>query len=240
LSADGRQEDFQVAARDQFRVHAARLLEQRAAQVGLAHVEAPGHPGQPPHRLQRDLGHRCRRVLQQDAPVNGQALEREGLLDLRQVDVRLGDGDGGPDVVALRQVLGVDLLHAGAPGVDGDDLVGLTPLRMGADGVGGRGVGQVGPVAAREVARRHGQRPVHAVAAAVRAHHVALAAVRCRAHQRAAHQRVGRTPVEGRRTAGTLAGMRGQTDVACWNGGFCGHQGLREVALRPALRRGKA
>ena len=206
LAADRRQEDLDVAARDELRVHAAGFLEQRAAQVGLADLEARRHAGQPPHRLQRHLGDGGRGVVEQHAAVDGQALEGDRLLDLGQVDVRLGDGDRGPDVVALGQVVGIHLLHAGAPGVDGDDLRRVAPLRMRADRVGGRGVGEVGAVAARQVAGGHRERAVDAVAAAVRADDVALAAVRGGADDRAALQRVGRAPVDRRRARGPWPG----------------------------------
>ena len=60
LPADRRQEHLEVAARDQLGVHAAGLLEQHAPQVGLAAAEALRDAGQPPHRLDRGLGHqRC-------------------------------------------------------------------------------------------------------------------------------------------------------------------------------------
>jgi hypothetical protein len=41
-------------------------------------------------------------VVEQDAAVDLQALEGDGLPDLGQVDVRLGDRDRRPDVVAAR------------------------------------------------------------------------------------------------------------------------------------------
>ena len=214
LPPDGRQKHFDVAARHQLGVHATGLLEQRAAQLGLVHLEALGHPGQPPHRLHRDLGDGGRAVFQQDAAIHLQALEGQRLLDLGQVDVGLGDGDRRADVVALGQVVLEHALHRGAPGVDRHHLLGVAPLRVGADQVGRRGVGEVGPVALHQVAGGHGQGAVHPITAAVAADHVALAAVGGAAHHRAALQGRGRAPVDGRRAAGALlAGVGGQADV---------------------------
>ena len=207
LAADGGQEDFEIAARHQLGVHAAGFLEERAAQVAFAHAKALGHTGQPPHGLDGDLGHRGRGVVHQDAAVDLQALEGQRLLDLGQMHMRLRHRDGRADVIALRHVVGVDMHHARTPGVDRDHLAGVAPLRVGAHQVGGRGVRKVGAVASWQVARRHGECAVHAVAAAVRADDVALAAVGGGAHDGAARQRIGRAPGQRRRAARALAGV---------------------------------
>ncbi len=214
LSADGRQEDFEVAARDQLRIHAARLFEERAAQVAFAHVEAPGHARQPPHRLDGDLGHHRRAVVEQHLAVCRQALEGDRLPHLRQVDVGLGHGNRRADVVALRDEVGKHIRHRGAPRVDGHHLGGVAPLRIRPDQVGRRGVGEVGAVAFEQVARGHRERAVHAVRPGVRADDVALASIDGGAHHRAALCRGGRTPADGRRAAGALlAGVGREPDV---------------------------
>ena len=107
-AADRRQEQFEVGPRHQLGVHAAGLLEERAAQIDLGHAEALGDAGQPPHRLDRGLGHAHVAVPLQDVAVGLQAPRRHGVLDLRHVDVRLGDGDGRADVPARRQLVGED------------------------------------------------------------------------------------------------------------------------------------
>ena len=101
LPADRRQEHLEVAARDELRIHAARFLEQRATQIGLAHLEPPRNAGQPPHRLDRRLGDDGRTVRQQELAVGREPTGGDRLADLGQVDVRLRDGDRRPDVVAV-------------------------------------------------------------------------------------------------------------------------------------------
>ena len=78
-----------------------------------------------------------------------------------------------------------------------------------------------------EVAGRHRERAVDAVAAAVRADHVALAAVGGAADHRLRSSSVGRAPVDGRRTGGALTGVRGQADVARAGGGIVGGMGAQ-------------
>ena len=129
LPADRRQEHLEVAARDELRIHAARLLEQRTAQVRLDAPEAPGDAGQPPHRLDRGLGDGRRAVREQDAAVGREAPGGDRLLDLGQVDVRLGHRDGRPDVVALRDMLAEDVGDDRAERIDRDDLLRIAPLR---------------------------------------------------------------------------------------------------------------
>ena len=67
-AADRRQEHLQVGARDEFREHAAGLLEQGAAQLALADAEALGDAGQVPDRIDGDLGDRdVARLVHDDA-----------------------------------------------------------------------------------------------------------------------------------------------------------------------------
>lgn len=45
-----------MRGRDEFGIHAAGLLEEGAAQLGLDDLEALDHAGQPSHRLDGNLG----------------------------------------------------------------------------------------------------------------------------------------------------------------------------------------
>ena len=213
LPADRRQEHFEVAARDELGVHAARFLEQRAAEVRFAATEALGHAGQPPHRLDRRLGDDRRAVREQDAPVRLQASRGDRLVHLRHVDVRLGHGDRGPDVVARRDRVAKDVGHHGAERVHRHDLVRVAPRRERPDRIGGHRVGEVGLVPAQQRARRHRQRPVDAIRAAVRADDVALDAVARAADDRAALARIGAAPLDRQRARRPLDRMRGEADV---------------------------
>ena len=99
-AADRRQEQLEVGPRHQLGVHATGLLEQRAAQVDLFHAEALGDAGQPPHRLDRGLGHPDVACGRQQVVVGFQAPGHDRILDLRHLHMRLGDGDGRADVPA--------------------------------------------------------------------------------------------------------------------------------------------
>ena len=98
-------------------------------------------------------------------------------MNFRQVDVCLGDGDGGPDIVALGNIVGKHIGHAGAPGIDRNDLVCAAPLGIGTNQVSGCSIGQVGLVVFQQGAGGDRQRTINAVTAAVSANDVALAAV---------------------------------------------------------------
>ena len=78
LASDRRQKDLEVAARDELRVHAAGLLEQRATQVRFGDAEALRHPRQPPHRFDRGLGHDNRAIGEQDPSVGKNRRVRRG------------------------------------------------------------------------------------------------------------------------------------------------------------------
>ena len=106
-----------------------------------------GDAGQVPDRLDRRLGDQRRA-----AGAAGRGRRRasrplcDGLDHLGQDDVRLGDGDGGPDVVPRRQLggerLGDDAPHGSMLTIRPGSLHG----GYGPIDVGRRGVGEVGPV----------------------------------------------------------------------------------------------
>ena len=77
---------------------------------------------------------------------------------LGRIEVRLGHGDGWPDVVAGCQSRRKRRPGAVAPQGSSDTMGPPAPLRVGADLVGRRSVGQVGTVVALERARRYNQR----------------------------------------------------------------------------------
>ncbi len=72
LAADGREEDLEVGAGHELGVHAARFLEEHAAQVGLGAAEAAGHFGQVPHWLDRGLGNDGRAAGREELAVGHQ------------------------------------------------------------------------------------------------------------------------------------------------------------------------
>ncbi len=168
-AADRRQEGFQVGARHQLRIHAAGVLVQARAQLGLADAEAPRDAGQVPDRIDRGLHHAHDAVRQNDVTVGADAAGIEGGADLRHVDMGARHRDGRADVDAARELVAKDFADAMAPRIERNDLVRVGPLRMRADEVGRRSVGEVGAVVGGERAGRDGERAVNRVAAGVAA-----------------------------------------------------------------------
>ncbi len=72
----GGRKHLEIAARHELGEHAAGVLEQRAAQVGLGAAEASRHAGQIPDRLDRRLHDVDVAALAQHLPVD---LARPGL-----------------------------------------------------------------------------------------------------------------------------------------------------------------
>ena len=155
-TADRREKDFEIAARHQLREHAAGLLEQGSSQVGLGTAETPGHAGQIPDRLDGRLRHHGRAGAAQDPSVGAEAARVEGAPYLRHFDVRAGDRDRRSDVVPALDIVPIDVGHQRAERVEGDDTLRIGPLRMRTDGLGGGGVGEVGPMATVQRAGRDG------------------------------------------------------------------------------------
>ncbi len=107
-AADRRQEDLEIGPRHQLRKHAARELEEAAAQIGFGDGEALGDAGQIPHRLDRRLCHPRRAIVAQDRAVGLQASGGDRLLQLGHVDMRLGDCDRRANVPAGLELVGED------------------------------------------------------------------------------------------------------------------------------------
>jgi hypothetical protein len=102
LPADRRQEDLEVAARDELGVHAAGFLEERAPQVRLGHPKRLATPGSHHTGSIATLVTTAEPSSEQHLAVGGEALEGDRLAHFGQVDVRLGSPRCSADVVALR------------------------------------------------------------------------------------------------------------------------------------------
>lgn len=135
------------------------------------------------------------------------------VLDLRDVDVGLGHGDGGADVVALGEVLVEHSSALVAIRVHGHDLGGVGPGRVRADLHGRRRHLQLRHVVRVQGARGHGQTAVDAVAAAVRADAVACTEVPVGGQDGATLVRRRRAPVHLDGLHARPPGVRGQRHV---------------------------
>ena len=175
---------------------------------------ALGDARQVPDRLDRDLGAVDLAARGDHAAVRLQLLEAHRVLELGHGEPRLGHRDRRPDVQALGELLGERLADDVAIGVERDDLLRVGPLRMGPDRLGGRGVGEVGPVQRIEAAGGDRQRPVERVGAGMGADHVAPAGIADGADHRPARGRARRPPDDLRRLRPARPRMRGQRDVA--------------------------
>mmetsp|Transcript_27087 Transcript_27087/g.59906 ORF Transcript_27087/g.59906 Transcript_27087/m.59906 type:complete len:378 (+) Transcript_27087:182-1315(+) len=155
-SANGGQEKLDVGARQQLGVHHVGFLEQSLAQGLLRAAEALRHAGQEPYRLDGGLGHHGLAVSLQDLAVRRDAPHAQGILHLGEVDVRLGDCDGGADVVSLVEVGPEGGVHQVPPGINRHDLFGVFPAPKGPEVVRGGGHLQVRYVVRVELAGGHG------------------------------------------------------------------------------------
>jgi hypothetical protein len=126
----GGRKTLQVRPGHQFGIHAAGLLEQRAAQVVLAGAEALGDARQMPDRVDRDLGDADVAGFVQDVAVGREPVCRHRGLDFGQIEPRLGDGDGRADIDALADPLAEILRDAMAERIERDDPAGREPLRL--------------------------------------------------------------------------------------------------------------
>jgi len=109
------------------------------------------------------------------------------------------DGNGRTDIHARRDAVGEGRRHHVPPRIERDDLVRIVPLRMRADGLGRRGIGQVGAMVALQVAGGNRQRAIDGIGAGVRANHIAVRRVGQRGNHGSALGRRGRAPVNGLR-----------------------------------------
>ncbi len=232
--ADRWQEDLQVRPGDELGIHAAGLFEECAAKLRLFHLEALGDARQIPDRIDGGLGHRHVAALVDHLAVDLQAALGDGLVDLRQVDARLGDRDGRADVDAFgqldREVLGDPV----TPGVEADDLPRLMPLRVRADGHDRVGVVQFRPSLRGHGARRDRQRAVDRIGAAMGANGVAVGAGVGRRDDRPALPGGGGVPVDGEAAGRPGPRVGGEPNVGCPVGGHGSLCSLRNRKGPPA------
>src|SRR5205807_10625740 len=80
-AADRRQKYLEVGPRHQLRIHAAGLLVQAAAQVGLVEIETFGDTRQIPHRIDRRLHHTHAAVPGDDIAVGANTARGDGGAD---------------------------------------------------------------------------------------------------------------------------------------------------------------
>lgn len=75
------------------------MLKERSPQRPLIDAEPLGHTGEIPHGLDGELGHgELARGVEADLSVGNQPSAPHAILELRQLHVGLGDGDGGAEV----------------------------------------------------------------------------------------------------------------------------------------------
>ena len=193
-AADRRQEHVEIAARHQLGEHAAGVLEQRAAQVGLGAAEAPRDAGQVPDRLDRGLDDDDVAGRAQHRAVGLQPPGAHRVGQLGQPDVGLGDRDRRLDVVALLEVAAEGVADDRAERIERHDLLGVGPRGERPERVRRRGVGEIRLAQRIERAGRHRERAIDRVRAGVRPDHVAVRPVGDRRHQRPAARPDRRRP----------------------------------------------
>ena len=199
-AADRRQEHLEVLAIDQIADTCRRSARAgRAARHARSRRSARRCRGDTtPDRSRPSSRGRCR-CSDHDVAVGANASGLDRGANFRHVDMRAGDRDGRPDVVAKREIFAEFLTDEMAPRIERDDLRCVGPLRMRADAVGGRGVGQVGTMVARQCACGDRQRAVYRIAAGMRADGVAVPAIAVRRDDRTARGRGRCAPMQCRR-----------------------------------------
>ena len=123
-AADRRQEDLEVGARDQLRIHAAGLLVQSAPQIASSSM--PKRSAMPGRYQTGSIAAFITRTLpcaRHDVAVGADAAGRDGVADFRHVDMGAGDRDGRPHVVAAHEVIAEGLADQVAPGIERHDLL---------------------------------------------------------------------------------------------------------------------
>jgi hypothetical protein len=206
-AADRRQEHRQIGPGDKLGIHAAGLLEQRAAQLVLGHAEAFRDARQIPDRIDRRLGDRDVAGRTHDLAVHSEAAVGNGVAQFRNGQSCLGDRDGRADVDARRNLFAEIFRHPMAPRIERHDAAGVRPLRVRPDIDGGRRVGEVGT---RDRVERSGgdrERPVERIGAAVGADGVAVGGRGDRADDRPALARGWRAPADRETSGRAMPGM---------------------------------
>jgi len=172
---------------------------QAAAQVGLVEIEAFGDTRQIPDRIDRRLHHTHAAVPGDDIAVGANAARCDRGADFRHVDMGAGDRNRRPHVVAAREMLAEDVADQMPPGVKRYDFLGIAPLRVRADALDRRGIGEVGDMIVGERSRGDRERAVNRVAAGMAADRIAMRRVAQGRDHRSAFGGAGRAPNELRR-----------------------------------------
>ena len=161
MPANRRQEYFQVGTRYQFREHAAGIFKQRTAQFIFINIHALGDTGQIPHRINRRLGHTHIAVFFQDDAIRFQAARAHGVMDFRDIDMRLGHGNRRAHIHALFAIGGEHIARDMPPRIKTDNAVRISPLRMRADFLGRRSIMKIGHMQRIKHADGHRHRTVN-------------------------------------------------------------------------------
>ena len=117
-------------------------------------------------------------------------------MDFGHVDMRLGHGDGRSYVDAGGDCVAEDLGDDCAERIERDDPACVRPLRVWADPIGRRRIGEIGAVPGVERAGCYRQRAIDAIGAGVRADDIALSADQGRADNRTPLLRIGGAPAD--------------------------------------------
>jgi hypothetical protein len=144
------------------------------SQVRLGETEALGDARQIPDRVDRRLHHAHAAMCGDDPAVGVDTARRDGRADFRHVDVGAGHRDGRPDIVAARELVAERLADQMPPRVERYDLPSVEPLRVRADALDRRGIGQVGDMVVGERSRRNRERAVDRIAARMATDRVAV------------------------------------------------------------------
>mmetsp|Transcript_15028 Transcript_15028/g.35429 ORF Transcript_15028/g.35429 Transcript_15028/m.35429 type:complete len:298 (-) Transcript_15028:633-1526(-) len=127
LSADGREEDVDVGARDELREHSSCLLEHGAPKRGLRDPKPLCHAWKVPHVLDGSLGSGHGSVGHQQLVVCLESPLLHSIDQLQHLDVRLRHGDGRADVDVIAQVMREVLGDEMPPRVHADHLGWVVP-----------------------------------------------------------------------------------------------------------------
>ena len=190
----------------------------RSARTGcgeacLGGAEPLRDAGQIPHRIDRDLDHRQAAVGVNRRPSAfsrpAASASRISIRSSRARVIAMVGRMSSPSAISVLECSATQV----APRIERDDPLGLAPLRERADRRGRMGIGEVGPPDRIEHARRHRERAVERIGAAVAADHVAQPGLRHRADHRPAFARGRRAPMDGKAHFRPPVGMRGEPDV---------------------------
>ena len=236
-AADRRQEHVQIGPRDELGKHSRRSARTARAAAALPRRRSAGpcpadaRPGRSPPSS------RARRRCRAGSCPSGTRRPAATASFISGMLIRaLVTAIDRPQIDARGELGGERRRDHVAPGIERHDPVRIRPLRMRADRLGRRRVGQVRPMVAVEPPRRDGERAVERVGARVRADRVALRGIGEARHHRPPLGRRGRAPADA--AAIVPPSVRADaTSVRC--GSTCGCPGLRRRRLLDHRRLGR-